>query len=142
MSIRFRKMVSLLTVFLIAMLLLAACGDVSQARMNVTLGVSTIDMPSTIKAGQVTFHVTNSDSSVTHDFVIFKTDLTPGQLPLDSSNNVNETAQGLTKIDEIPAMAPGNVQDLTVALGPGNYVAISDLPSQYQAGMYAGFTVQ
>ncbi|MGD8402291.1 MAG: hypothetical protein PVJ21_01435 [Anaerolineales bacterium] len=142
MSFRFKKIVSLLTVVLIAILLLAACGDTAQSKANVTLGVFTIDMPSKLKAGQITFHVMNSDSSDTHDFVIFKTDLAPGKLPLDSSNNVDETAQGLTKIDEIKDMAPGDVQDLTVALDPGNYVAICDLPGHYLAGMFAGFTVQ
>ena len=142
MSFRFKKIVSLLTIILVAIPLLAACGDRSQAKANVTLGVFTIDMPSTIKAGQVTFHVTNSDSSDTHEFVIFKTDLAPGKLPLDSNNHVDETAQGLTKIDEIPDMAPGDVQDLTVALDPGNYVALCDLPGHYLAGMFTGFTVQ
>jgi uncharacterized cupredoxin-like copper-binding protein len=115
----------------------------SQTDAKVTLGVSTIGMPSTIKAGQVTFHVKNSDSSGAHEFVVFRTDLAPDKLPLDNSGNqVDETAQGLTKVDEIQNMAPGDARNSTVALDPGKYVAISNLPGQYQAGMYAGFTVQ
>jgi len=142
MSFRFKKIIPLLAVILVAIPLLAACGDTTQGKVNVTLGVFTIDMPSTVKAGEVTFHVTNSDTSDTHEFIVFKTDLAPGKLPLDSSNNVDETAQGLTKIDEIPDMAPGDVKDLTVALDPGNYVAICNLPGHYLAGMFAGFTVK
>jgi uncharacterized cupredoxin-like copper-binding protein len=137
----FKKIASLLTIAFFAMLLLTACGG-AQGKVNVTLGIFKIDMPSTIKAGQVTFHVTNEDTSDTHEFVIFKTDLAAGSLPLDSSGNVDETAQGLTHIDEIPVMAPGDVKDLTVTLQPGKYVAICNLPGHYQAGMYAGFTVQ
>ena len=100
------------------------------------------DMPNKIKAGQITFHVTNIDSADTHSFIILKTDLDPGALPLDSSNNVDLTAQDLARIDGIDQLAPEAVQDLIVNLQPGNYVAICHLPGHYQAGMYAGFTVQ
>jgi uncharacterized cupredoxin-like copper-binding protein len=141
MSFRYKKIISILIVVATTALLLAACGS-AQNKVDVTLGIFKIEMPSTIKAGQVTFHVSNSDSSDTHEFVIFKTDLAPGGLPLDSSNNVDETAQSLTKIDEIPDMAPGDVKDLTVTLDPGSYVAICNLPGHYQAGMFTGFTVQ
>ena len=138
---RIKKTTSILAVILAVALLLTACGS-AQNKVDVTLGIFKIDMPATIKAGQITFHVTNTDTSDTHEFVIFKTDLAPGQLPLDSSNNVDETAQGLTKIDEIPDMAPGDVKDLTVTLDPGNYVALCNLPGHYEAGMFTGFTVQ
>ncbi len=141
MSTRIKKVVPLLIIVMGVALILTACTG-AQGKTDVTLGIFTIEMPSTLKAGQVTFHVTNSDSSDTHEFVIFKTDLAPGQLPLDSSNDVDESAQSLTKIDEIPDMAPGDVKDLTVTLDPGNYVAICNLPGHYQAGMYTGFTVQ
>ena len=136
-----KRLYKLSTLLVLLSLILAACGG-AQGKVDVTLGIFTIDMPATIKSGQVTFHVTNSDSSDTHEFIIFKTDLSAGELPLDSSNNVDESAQGLTKIDEIPDMAPGDVKDLTVTLDPGNYVAICNLPGHYQAGMYAGFTVE
>ncbi len=129
-----------ISIILSLVLILSACG-VAQGKVNATLGTFTIDMPTSIKAGQVTFHVTNEDTSDTHEFVIFKTDLAPGNLPLDDSGNVDETAQGLTHIDEIPDMAPGDVKDLTVTLDPGNYVALCNLPGHYQAGMFVGFTV-
>jgi uncharacterized cupredoxin-like copper-binding protein len=140
MSIRKNLFVSTLVVAA-TVLFLTACGGATN-KADVNLGIFKIEMPSTIKSGQVTSHVTNSDTSDTHEFVIFKTDLAPGGLPLDSSNGVDETAQSLTKIDEIPEMAPGDVKDLTVTLDPGNYVAICNLPGHYQAGMFTGFTVQ
>jgi uncharacterized cupredoxin-like copper-binding protein len=140
MSLRYKHIVSILVIVATA-LFLTACGS-AQNKVDVTLGIFKIDMPSTIKAGEVTFHVSNSDSSDTHEFLIFKTDLAPGELPLDSSNNVDENAQSLTKIDEIPDMAPGDVKDFIVALDPGSYVAICNLPGHYQAGMFTSFTVQ
>lgn len=141
MSSKTNHNILIISVVLFTALLLTACGG-AQGKVNVDLGVFKIDMPSTIQSGQVTFHVTNSDSSDTHEFVIFKTDLAPGKLPLDSTGNVDESAPALTHIDEIPDMAPGAVKDLTVTLQPGNYVAICNLPGHYQAGMYTGFTVK
>ena len=141
MSKKFKNLVPLLAVFLLIVPFLAACGSAS-GKVNVSLGIFKIDMPATIKAGQVTFHVSNDDTSDTHEFVIFKTDLAPGKLPLDDNGNVDETASSLTHIDEIPDLAPGDVKDLTVTLDPGNYVAICNLPGHYQAGMFTGFTVQ
>ena len=141
MLMKIKKIVSLLIVVLAAVPLLTACGA-SQGPPNVTLDSYSIQMPATIKAGQITFHVTNASTSDTHSFIIFKTDLAPGNLPLDSSNNIDETAQGLTRIDGIAKLDPGATQDLTVTLQPGKYVAACDLPGHYQAGMFIGFTVQ
>lgn len=141
MLMKIKKIVSLLIVVLAAVPLLTACGA-SQGPPNVTLDSYSIQMPATIKAGQVTFHVTNANASDTHSFIIFKTDLAPGNLPLDSSNNIDETAQGLTRIDGIAELNPGETKDLTVTLQPGSYVAACDLPGHYQAGMFIGFTVQ
>ena len=141
MLMKIKKIVSLLIVVLAAVPLLTACGA-SQGPPNVTLDSYSIQMPATLKAGQITFHVTNASTSDTHSFIIFKTDLAPGNLPLDSSNNIDETAQGLTRIDGIAELSPGATQDLTVTLQPGKYVAACDLPGHYQAGMFIGFTVQ
>ena len=139
---KLKKIVRVLFIVPVAMLLLSACGGIAQGTVNVQLDAFSITMPNKIKAGQITFHVTNIDSADTHSFIILKTDLDPGALPLDSSNNVYLTAQDLARIDGIDQLAPDAVQDLIVNLQPGNYVAICHLPGHYQAGMYAGFTVQ
>jgi uncharacterized cupredoxin-like copper-binding protein len=142
MTTKIKKFAPFLVIILVALSTLSACGGIAQGTVNVELNAFSITMPSKIKAGQITFHVTNIDTADTHSFIIIKTDLAPGSLPLDSSNNVDLTAQGLTRVDGIAQLAPSAVQDLTVNLHPGNYVAICDLPGHYQAGMYAGFTVQ
>jgi uncharacterized cupredoxin-like copper-binding protein len=138
---RIKKFVLLLVAILVAIPFLSACGA-TQGNVNVTLGIFKIDMPATIKAGQVTFHITNDDTSDTHEFLIFKSGLAPGKLPLDSNSNVDVTAPGLTKIGGIAPLSPGESKDLTVTLDPGKYVALCNLPGHYEAGMFAGFTVQ
>lgn len=139
---KIKKIIPLIIGILIAVPLLTACGGAASGKVNVTLGIFKIDMPSTIKAGQVTFHITNEDTADTHEFIIFKTDLAPGKLPLDSSGNVNVSAPGLTLVDQVSGMSPGEVKDMTVTLQPGKYVAICNLPGHYEAGMFTGFTVQ
>lgn len=139
MSFKIKKIVSFLVVVMVAVPLLAACGA-SQGPPNVTLDSYSIQMPATIKAGQITFHVTNESTSDTHSFIIVKTDLAAGKLPLDSTGNVNESS--LDRIGGITTLDPGASQDLTITLKPGNYVAFCDVPGHYQAGMFTGFTVQ
>jgi uncharacterized cupredoxin-like copper-binding protein len=142
MTTKIKKIFPFLAIVLIALSTLAACSSTAQGTVNVRLNAFSITMPARIKSGQVTFHVTNIDTTDTHSFIILKTDLAPGSLPLDSSNNVILTAQGVTRVDGINQLAPNAVQDLIVNLQPGKYVAICHLPGHYQAGMYAGFTVE
>jgi uncharacterized cupredoxin-like copper-binding protein len=140
MSIK-KRIIPLLVVVLVAIPLLTACGSGSgSGSVDVTLDSYSIKMPSTIKAGQVTFHVSNISTSTTHAFIVVKTDLAPGKLPLDSNGNVDPAS--LDRIGGIDSLAPGASQDLTVTLQPGSYVAYCDLPGHYQAGMFTGFTVQ
>jgi uncharacterized cupredoxin-like copper-binding protein len=80
-----------------------------------------------------------------HEFVVFKTDLTEANLPTTKKAGaiiVNETGPGLTHIDEISGLNKGDSKDLTVNLMPGKYVVICNLPTHYQLGMHAAFTVK
>jgi uncharacterized cupredoxin-like copper-binding protein len=140
MLIRSKKFLLLLFTALLVIPLLTACGGGN--KVNVSLSSFTIQMPSSLKAGTVTFHVANIDTAVTHEFVIFKTDLSPDKLPLNSDGTVNEQGQGLTHIDEVSDLAPGASQDLTPTLQPGNYIALCNLPGYFKAGMYTVFTVK
>jgi uncharacterized cupredoxin-like copper-binding protein len=86
-------------------------------------------------AGSITFHVSNQGPT-THEFVVFKTDAAADALPVDE-NKVDEEAQELTHIDEIEDIGAAESKDLTVALDPGNYVLICNLPAHYGLGMRA-----
>ena len=95
-------------------------------------------------SGDVTFNVVNNGPSV-HEFVVFKTDLAEDSLPTKKENGaviVDEEGSGLTAIDEIEDIAEGDTQDLTVDLDAGKYVLICNLPTHYQLGMHAAFTVE
>jgi uncharacterized cupredoxin-like copper-binding protein len=95
-------------------------------------------------AGDVTFNVNNNGPS-THEFVVFKTDLPEASLPTTKENGaviVDENGTGLTHIDEVEDVTKGSSKDLTVNLKPGKYVVLCNLPTHYQLGMHASFTVK
>jgi uncharacterized cupredoxin-like copper-binding protein len=99
---------------------------------------------SSASSGDVTFNVENNGPS-THEFVVFKTDLDQASLPTKKENGaviVDEEGAGLTHIDEIEDITKGSTEDLTVNLKPGKYVVLCNLPTHYQLGMHAAFTVK
>ena len=95
--------------------------------------------PSSAPAGDVDFVASNT-GTINHEFVIIKTDLAPGALPV-VGGQVDESGAGVQVIDEIEPFAPGTQQTKTVNLATGAYVFICNLPGHYQAGMRTGFTV-
>jgi uncharacterized cupredoxin-like copper-binding protein len=96
-------------------------------------------------AGDLTFNVTN-EGEETHEFVIFKTDLAPTDLPTADDGSVDEGGAGVEHINEIENIEPGTTQDLTVTLDAGNYVFLCNIlegtESHYQNGMRTGFEVK
>ncbi|HKE54353.1 MAG TPA: hypothetical protein VKC55_06255 [Actinomycetota bacterium] len=108
-----------------------------------------IPSPASVKAGEVSFHVTNAGPQEVHEFVVLKTDLAVDALPTKSDGSANEEGQGITPIDEIEDIAVGATQTLTVSLDAGNYVLICNIVnkkggetvSHYQQGMRAALTV-
>lgn len=123
--------------------LLTACGP---AKIDVGLTTYKITMSAnSAKSGDIVFHVHNDATDLIHEFVIFKTDLPPDQLPLTADNAVDEEGAGVTHIDEVEVEA-GQSADLTVNLAPGNYVMICNIndnnEQHYMNGMYEAFTVK
>ncbi len=106
----------------------------------------------TIPAGTVNFSVSNEGPNYTHEFVIVKTDLAPGDLPTNGDGTVNEDSAELTKIDEVEVPV-GETTPLNVDLDAGHYVAFCNLTvpddgsavagkAHYMLGMRTEFTVQ
>jgi uncharacterized cupredoxin-like copper-binding protein len=94
-------------------------------------------------SGEVTFRITNEGPSV-HEFVVFRTDLTPDQLPTTEEGGVpvvDEEAPGLTLVDEREDISPNTSTELRVNLAPGKYVIVCNVPDHYRLGMRAPFTV-
>lgn len=98
----------------------------------------------TAPAGNLNIQVTN-DGSVGHNFWVVKSDLPPGQLPLNS--NVVDvdsldviTRSGLVTNDE--DLDPGDRLQVLVGLEPGSYVLFCNVPDHYTSGMNAALTVE
>jgi uncharacterized cupredoxin-like copper-binding protein len=126
-------------------LLAGSCGggggvDATLSNFKIELGSSSD------KAGEVTFDIKNDGPSV-HEFVVFKTDLPPDQLPTTTDNGVeivDEEGQGLQAIDEKEDIAVDSSTTLTVTLAAGKYALIcnrSEDGGHYKQGMHVGFTV-
>ena len=93
----------------------------------------------TIPAGPVEFDLKNL-ADVPHEFVIFKTDLSADNLPVQNGQ-VMEGSPKLQKIDEQDQFPAGETRALTVNLDPGHYVAICNIVGHYQQGMRIDFWV-
>jgi len=140
---RSRKLPTLLALMALLVPLLAACGpqkiDAALTTYKITLSKNTA------KAGDIVFHVHNDATDLKHEFVIFKTDLPPDQLPLNSEGAVDEEGAGVTHIDEVEVES-GQSADLAVNLAAGNYVLICNINDNnemhYQHGMYVAFIVK
>ena len=98
-------------------------------------------------AGSITFQVTNTGPEDVHEFVVLKTDLDPGALPVDANGAVTEEGEGIEVVDEIEDLAVGASQELTVTLAAGKYVLLCNIYSDtekeahYKMGMRTAFTV-
>ena len=124
----------------------SGCGGGGNS-VDATLSNFEIDLDSdTADSGEVTFKIKNNGPSV-HEFVVFKTDLAPDQLPTTQDNGVtivDEAGQGVEAIDEVEDIANGASADLKVTLEAGKYVLLcnrSDDGGHYGQGMHSAFTI-
>ena len=108
---------------------------------------SVVAAPDSAPAGGVTFQVTNIGPEDVHEFVVLKTDLDAGALPVDENGAVTEEGDGIEVVDEIEDVAVGATQELTVTLAAGKYVLLcniydeTDSEAHYMMGMRTAFTV-
>ena len=96
--------------------------------------------PPTAAAGEVHFTLHN-EGKLDHEFVVFKSDLDPAQLPLNAEGNVDEEGAGVKHIGEQEAIKPGTAPDFAISLDAGNYVVVCNLPGHYKAGMHTALKV-
>lgn len=87
------------------------------------------------KTGKVTFVVTNA-GKINHEFVVIKTSIAAGKLPVQDNEASEKGAVG-----KIGDLAAGKTKRVTLTLKPGKYVFICNLPGHYKAGQYAAFRV-
>src|SRR3954447_23549249 len=84
-------------------------------------------VPAAGKAGRVTFTVRNA-GSIKHEFVVLKTQKPAANLLKGAE--ADETGN----VGEIGGINPGQTRKLTLALKPGHYALICNLPGHYTAG--------
>ena len=108
--------------------------DMSKATMGVKA------MPDQAKAGVVTFKVTNNSKDTIHEMIVMHLDKAGDPLPyIKAENRVNEDKSG--DKGEVSELDPGKSGALTVALQPGKYLLICNVPGHYASGMWTEFTV-
>jgi uncharacterized cupredoxin-like copper-binding protein len=93
-----------------------------------------------IKAGNVTFNVTNKSQNLVHEFVVLKSDTPIAALPYNAEEkDVDEKAIEVT--NEIEDIDPGKSGTLTVQLAPGTYILLCNKTGHFKAGMVHTLTV-
>jgi uncharacterized cupredoxin-like copper-binding protein len=135
----------------------AACGSGQPTSAPTAAAPSTVAVtlrewsvtpaPASVAAGPVTFEVTNDGPEDIHEFVVIKTDLDPGALPVDATGTVTEEGEGMTVVNEIEDIPIGDTQELDVTLAAGKYVLLCNIYSEdeqeahYKMGMRIAFEV-
>ncbi|HVY51854.1 MAG TPA: sulfocyanin-like copper-binding protein [Devosia sp.] len=108
--------------------------DMSQASMGIKAE------PATAKAGVVTFHVTNTSKDTVHEMIVMYLADPSKPLPyLAAESRVDEDKAG--DKGEVSELDPGASGSLTVALKPGKYLLICNVPGHFAAGMWTQFEV-
>jgi uncharacterized cupredoxin-like copper-binding protein len=154
----------LLTTVLSLAVVVSACGSDSGATTTTvksaatspsttlppgTIGVKLIDIDAQTQAmtlssataatGAVSFVVTNS-GNLNHEFVVIQTDKMATDLPYDKAADL-VVEEGLTVVDEIEEILPGETKTLKVDLKAGRYALVCNLVKHWHQGMHADFTV-
>jgi uncharacterized cupredoxin-like copper-binding protein len=108
--------------------------DPASAVVGITLDTATV------KAGEITFEVTNSSKEVVHEMIVapLKDDKTPLAY-VKADQGVDEEAAGA--LGEVSETDPGKSGSLTLHLKPGSYILFCNVAGHYAMGMWAKFTV-
>ncbi len=93
-----------------------------------------------IKAGKVTFNVTNTSQTLVHEFVVGKSDKPIEALPYNEKEN-ELTESAIEVVNEIDDIDPGKSGTLTVNLQPGSYLLMCNKAGHFKAGMFNHLTV-
>ena len=94
---------------------------------------------STVKAGKVTFEVSNaSEAKMVHEMVVLKTPMADDKLPV-KTGEVPE--RQFKKMGEVEDVAVGKSKRLTLRLAAGHYVLICNKSGHYQMGLHTSLTV-
>ena len=118
-----------------------ASAQESTSAPTIVLSEWKVTVPSTLKAGTVTFTITNS-GTIQHELLVFKSGLAPAAYPTDKAGNIVEDAPGITLLSDGENIDPGASQTRTVNLSkPGKYLFVCNIPGHFRSGMFSVVTV-
>ena len=109
-------------------------GDMKTAVMSVEIDKKTV------KAGKVTFAVTNTSKETVHELIVSPINNPDETLPyLNNENRVDEEhGSHLGEVSELNGGASGA---LTITLKPGMYALFCNIPNHYMDGMWTLLTL-
>lgn len=119
---------------------LAATPQPTSANPTVVLTEWKVAVATSLKAGKVTFAITNA-GTVPHELLVFKSDLDPSAYPKDSAGNIVEDGKGIKLVSDGDNIDPGGSQTRTVDLTPGKYLFVCNIPGHFMSGMFTVVTV-
>ncbi len=101
-----------------------------------------LEVPATFPASMTTFQITNT-GAVQHELLVFKSDLSASQYPVDADGAIQEDGAGITKISDGDNLDPGKPQSRAIDLSkPGKYLFVCNLPSHFKQGMFVEVTIK
>jgi uncharacterized cupredoxin-like copper-binding protein len=92
----------------------------------------------TVKAGQVTFAVTNNSTQLVHEMIVIRDPR--GKVPYDEKTGRLDEEKVKSQ-GEVPELPPRTFGKLTADLKPGSYLLICNQPAHFMGGMKTAFTV-
>jgi uncharacterized cupredoxin-like copper-binding protein len=106
-----------------------------KAMMGIDINVKTV------KAGKVTFEVTNTGKDMQHEMLVAPIKDENTVLPYkESESRVDEEASG--DLGEVSELDPGKSGALTLDLKPGLYILFCNIPGHYTWGMWTTLKVE
>ena len=103
-------------------------------------GMSVRTNVTSVKAGQVTFDVTNLSRSIVHEMIVVAVESPNTPLPYDYNTGQIPEKQ-VKMLGETNGMEPNAEKTITLDLKPGSYLLICNVPGHYAAGMWTPLTV-
>jgi uncharacterized cupredoxin-like copper-binding protein len=103
-------------------------------------GMSVRTNTTSVKAGKITFDVTNLSRSIVHEMIVVAVENPNTPLPYDY-NTGQIPGKQVKMLGETGGMEPNAEKTITVDLKPGAYLLICNLPGHYAAGMWTPLTV-
>lgn len=95
---------------------------------------------SSVKAGKITFAVTNLSRSIVHEMIVVAVENPNAPLPYDYSTGQIPEKQ-VKMLGETDEMEPNAEKTISLDLKPGTYLLICNVPGHYAAGMWTSLTV-